>query len=171
MAGTIDYKYIHWLQIQKKMCCHWYWDVLWVSNEIFVERNSRNFRNNFCQKFSRISMYFRPHFHENFQLSLNIKNDFRYLSKILFHFASRRLTVWGPHSWLTKHSRGWGGDKMCFLENIFPCSNILGVPNYMTRRIAIYLNLLLKEVYLLGLYLGVWSEPYRLSRFMSSLFN
>ena len=35
---------------------------------------------------------------------------------------------------------------MFFLENISPCANILGVPNYMTRMIAIYLNLIYNAI-------------------------
>ena len=31
--------------------------------------------------------------------------------------------------------------KRVFFFNIFPSANILGVPNYITRTIAIYLNL------------------------------
>ena len=78
----------------------------------FVERNSRNFRENNERLSSNIFAnfdVFRSHFHENFRLSLNIDNGFRYLSNILFDFLSRRMIVWGPHSWLTKLSRGWRG--------------------------------------------------------------
>ena len=96
--------------------------------------------NDFRQKFSRISMYFRPHFREKFRLMVNIENDFQYFSKNEFLFASRRLIVWRPHSWLTKLSRGWWGKK------VFACANILCVPNYMNRTIAIYLNLIYNAI-------------------------
>ena len=35
---------------------------------------------------------------------------------------------------------------VCLFENILPCANILGVPNFMTRMIAIYLNLIYNAI-------------------------
>ena len=107
-----------------------------VSNEI--RGNFAKMTNNFRQTY--------------FRLSLNIKYDFRYLSKKLFHYASRRMIVWGSHSWLPKLVRGWCGKNVFFfLENILPCANILGVPNYMTKMMKIYLNLIYMQLCILWL--------------------
>ena len=61
-------------------------------------------------------------------------------------FASRRMIVWGLHSWWTNFQ-----EKCFFLENIFPCANILhtGVLNEMTRMILIYFNFIFMQLSLI----------------------
>ena len=81
------------------------------------------FSTSFSQTFSTFVQYFR----ESFRLLFHIENDFRYLSKILFHFASRRMIVWGPHSWLTKLSRVWW-EKNVFSWKYVPFCKYAGCP-------------------------------------------
>ena len=99
-----------------------------------LSRKWRDFR----QKWSRISMYFRPHFRENFRIKKKMIN---------FDIYRTFYSISHQEEWLSARPPiGWWGKCIFFLKNIFPSANILGDPNYMNRMTAIYLNLIYNAI-------------------------